>query len=76
MEGEALVTAPRFSLGSRKRILLVSLGMEKDREIFAHRPKAEGGHSFRACPHDDVVAVLHRKPQQFVPNGTTHLENH
>ena len=61
VEHEALVARRRLALGSRQRVLLMGLRVEKDRKILAHRRESERQHLFR-CRADHVVAILTSRP--------------
>jgi hypothetical protein len=72
---EAPVAGRRLALGSRQGVFLVGVGMQKDREVGAHRPEAPRGHLLRAGAHHDVIAVLHGEAEQFVAHRPAHHVN-
>ena len=55
--GEACVTGPRLTLSTSKRVFLPRDGMQKNREVFADRPRSPLQHVFWACPDDHPVAI-------------------
>src|SRR4029078_6677892 len=57
---EPLVSARSLSLGARKCVLLVGLGMQENREIFSHGAIAELFHLFGRCPDHDKILVCKR----------------
>jgi hypothetical protein len=46
----------------------MALGVEKYREILAHRAVSETCHLLRGGSNDDVIVVLDGQPQQLVSN--------
>ena len=69
MDDEALVAAPRFALGAGKRVFLMGIGMQEDREVLADRLVALRDHLLGRGTDDDMIAVGLRQPQQAVTHG-------
>src|SRR4030095_7645249 len=63
---EALVPTAALALGAGKRVLLVRLGVQENREILADRLEAERFHLLGRGADHHVVLVLQREPEQLV----------
>src|SRR5690606_40964052 len=67
IEGEAAVAAPAFALGTGQRILLASLGMQENREVRAHRAKAQRLHLLGAGADHYPIHFGYGTTQQTIP---------
>jgi hypothetical protein len=70
MNREAAMTRAALALGAGERIFLARAGVEEDRKITAHLPKALRAHLRGGRPEDDVIALVHRQAQQLVAHRT------
>ena len=66
VELEAVIAARGLALGARERVLLLRFRVQEHREILADRLVAELHHLLGRRADHDVVAVLHRQPEQLV----------
>src|SRR5258706_7906033 len=66
MECEAPVSRGGLALGAGERVFLVRPGMEEHREVRSHRSKLAPHHFLGSRSDDDIVAVLHREPEQLI----------
>jgi hypothetical protein len=73
VDREALVAGTGLALGARQRVLLARDGVEKDREVLADRLEPEAHHLLRRRADHDVIAVLHREPEELVADRAADL---
>ena len=69
VELEAVIAARGLALGARERVFLFRLRVQEHREVPADGLVAELHHLLGRRADHDVVAVLHRQPEQLVAHG-------
>ena len=66
VEVESLVAGGGLALGARERVLLVRVGMEKDREVLADRAETQTHHLVRRAADDHEILILDRQAEERV----------
>ena len=69
VKGEAAITLAGFALGAGEGVFLAAVGMQKDREVRAHRAKATGLHGFGAGADHHPVDIADGPAEQAVAHG-------
>ena len=69
------ITTTALALGSRERIFLVGLRVQKHRKVFAHGQKFCRQHVIDRRAHHHVITVMRRQPQELVPYAAADLIN-
>src|SRR6185437_8867293 len=75
LRGEASVTETHFALGASESVFLMGLRMQKDREFATDGLEPVALELFGARADDDPVTLVHRTPEQTVPNRTANQVN-
>ena len=73
VKGETAIATPALAFGAGQGVFLAGLGMQKNREVGAHRAIALGSEGFGGGTHHDPVDLRYRATEQAIPYGTAHL---